>query len=68
MILPGITIGEFAMVGAGAVVTSDVRAHQLVLGNPAKPAGWVCACGGRLDDAFTCITCNTVTRIDGLSS
>ncbi|TWX67636.1 acyltransferase [Colwellia sp. C1TZA3] len=35
-ILPGITIGEFAMVGAGAVVTKDVKAHALVVGNPAK--------------------------------
>ncbi|AWB56326.1 acyltransferase [Colwellia sp. Arc7-D] len=35
-ILPGITIGEFAMIGAGAVVTKDVKAHSLVVGNPAK--------------------------------
>lgn len=36
-ILPGITIGEFATVGAGAVVTKDVEAHSVVVGNPAKP-------------------------------
>lgn len=35
-VLPGITIGEYAMVGAGAVVTKDVPAHAVVLGNPAK--------------------------------
>ena len=35
-ILPGITIGEFAMVGAGAVVTKDVKAHSIVVGNPAR--------------------------------
>jgi acetyltransferase-like isoleucine patch superfamily enzyme len=35
-ILPGVTIGAFAMVGAGAVVTKDVKAHTLVVGNPAK--------------------------------
>ena len=35
-ILPGLTIGEFAMVGAGSVVTKDVKAHVLVVGNPAK--------------------------------
>ena len=35
-LLPGITIGEFAMVGAGAVVTQDVPAHSVVVGNPAK--------------------------------
>ena len=35
-ILPGITIGEFAMVGAGAVVTKDVKPHTTVVGNPAR--------------------------------
>ena len=35
-ILPGVTIGENAMVGAGAVVTKDVKAHSVVVGNPAK--------------------------------
>jgi UDP-2-acetamido-3-amino-2,3-dideoxy-glucuronate N-acetyltransferase len=36
-ILPGITIGEYALVGAGAVVTKDVPAHSTVVGNPARP-------------------------------
>ncbi len=45
---PGLTLGEFSMVGMGAVVTRDVLAHQLVVGNPARPAGWVCRCGERL--------------------
>jgi acetyltransferase-like isoleucine patch superfamily enzyme len=40
----GITIGEFALVGAGAVVTRDVRPHALVLGNPARQRGYVCHC------------------------
>ena len=44
-IVCGITLGEWSVVGAGAVVTHDVLAHQLVLGNPARPAGWVCNCG-----------------------
>jgi UDP-2-acetamido-3-amino-2,3-dideoxy-glucuronate N-acetyltransferase len=35
-ILPGITIGEFAMIGAGAVVTQDVKPHSTVVGNPAR--------------------------------
>jgi acetyltransferase-like isoleucine patch superfamily enzyme len=39
------TIGCYAMVGAGAVVTHDVPAHALVFGNPARVAGWVCSCG-----------------------
>ena len=42
---PGITLGEFSMVGMGSVVTRDVAPYSLVLGNPARPAGWVCACG-----------------------
>lgn len=42
---PGIEIGEFAMVGMGAVVTRSVLAHQLAVGCPARASGWVCACG-----------------------
>ena len=37
----GITVGEYAMVGAGAVVTKDVPAYAVVMGNPAKQTGWV---------------------------
>lgn len=44
-ILPGLEIGVWAMVAAGAVVTRSVEAHELVLGNPARRAGWVCRCG-----------------------
>ncbi len=44
----GITIGEFAMVAAGAVVTREVPAHGLVRGNPARLHGAVCACGQSL--------------------
>jgi UDP-2-acetamido-3-amino-2,3-dideoxy-glucuronate N-acetyltransferase len=48
-IVCGITIGEYAFVGAGAVVTKDVPAHALVVGVPARQVGWVCACGTRLE-------------------
>ncbi len=41
----GIELGEHCLVGAGAVVTRSVAPHQVVLGNPARPAGWVCRCG-----------------------
>lgn len=47
-ILPGIRIGCYAMVGAGSVVTRDVVDYSLVYGNPARFAGWVCACGNNL--------------------
>jgi UDP-2-acetamido-3-amino-2,3-dideoxy-glucuronate N-acetyltransferase len=40
-IVCGVVIGQFAMIGAGAVVTKDVPDHALVLGNPAKQVGWV---------------------------
>lgn len=47
-LLCGIKIGAYSMVGAGSVVTTDVRQHGLVYGNPARIHGYVCRCGGRL--------------------
>ena len=47
-ILCGIMIGEFAFIGAGAVVTKDVKAYSLVVGNPAKHIGWMSEFGHRL--------------------
>ena len=46
----GVTIGRFALIGAGALVTHDVPAHALVFGNPARQQGWVCSCARRLTD------------------
>lgn len=51
IVVAGHDIGPYAMVGAGAVVTHDVPAHALVVGNPARRIGWVCVCGERLVDA-----------------
>lgn len=48
VILGGVTIGRFALVGAGSVVTNNVCDHGLVYGNPAKLVGFVCKCGNKL--------------------
>lgn len=48
-IVCGVTIGEYAFVGAGAVATHNVPAHALVVGVPARQMGWVCRCGLRLE-------------------
>ena len=48
VILPGLTIGRWAMVAAGSLVSHDVPDHALVAGNPARPAGYVCSCGRTL--------------------
>lgn len=57
VIVTGVTIGRWALVGAGAVVTKDVPDFGLVLGNPARLAGYVCRCASRLTAALTCRRC-----------
>ncbi len=59
-IVCGITIGRYAFVGAGAVVTKDVPDHALVVGNPGRVTGWMCLCGVKLHvngDKTTCQAC-----------
>jgi len=63
-IVCGVTIEEQAMVGAGAVVTHNVPAHALVVGNPARQVGWMCACGERLGDDLVCRLCGRRFRND----
>jgi len=53
-IVCGHQIGAFAFVGAGAVVTADVAPHALVVGNPARPIGWMSHDGERLDSDLVC--------------
>lgn len=56
-IVCGHSLGKWSMVAAGAVVTKDVPNYALVSGVPAKQIGWVCECGGRLEEPFICEKC-----------
>jgi UDP-2-acetamido-3-amino-2,3-dideoxy-glucuronate N-acetyltransferase len=49
VIVCGHTIGNYAMIGAGAVITKNVQDYALIVGNPGKWIGWVCQCGLRLN-------------------
>jgi UDP-2-acetamido-3-amino-2,3-dideoxy-glucuronate N-acetyltransferase len=53
-IVCGVTIGENAFVGAGTVIIRDVPAYALMVGNPARRIGWMCACAHKLPAALTC--------------
>lgn len=56
-IICGVEIGRYAFIGAGAVVTRSVPDHQVVVGNPARPVGWVCTCAHGLDEELLCGRC-----------
>jgi dTDP-4-amino-4,6-dideoxygalactose transaminase/acetyltransferase-like isoleucine patch superfamily enzyme len=56
-IVCGITIGKYAFVGAGAVVTKDVPDHALMVGNPARQTGWMCECGEKINPRMVCSVC-----------
>ncbi|CAN5469329.1 acyltransferase [soil metagenome] len=67
-IVCGSTLGEYAFIGAGAVVAADVPAFALMVGVPARRIGWMCQCGERLADtgAGTCIVCgSSYDLVDG---
>jgi UDP-2-acetamido-3-amino-2,3-dideoxy-glucuronate N-acetyltransferase len=66
-VLCGTTIGGYALVGAGAVVTEDVPAYALMVGVPARRIGWVCRCGVTLvgtGSNFACPACGTGYALD----
>jgi dTDP-4-amino-4,6-dideoxygalactose transaminase/acetyltransferase-like isoleucine patch superfamily enzyme len=66
-IVCGHDIGEYAFVGAGATVTRAVPAYALVVGTPAKRAGWMCRCGTKLPEgpSVGCVACGALYMIDG---
>jgi len=74
-VICGHTIGAFAFIGAGAVVTKDIPDYALIVGNPGRITGWMCECGVKLaigstaPKEATCGTCSKryVTRDGGLS-
>ncbi len=65
-VLCGVTVGEWAMAGSGSVITKDIPAYGLVVGNPARLIGFVCSCGERLIEkevsesgvSMHCLHCN----------
>lgn len=66
VVLPGVTIGEWALIGAGSVVTRDIADYVLAFGNPARIRGVVCACGRPLDGDVgfeACGVCGTSYEI-----
>jgi UDP-2-acetamido-3-amino-2,3-dideoxy-glucuronate N-acetyltransferase len=68
VVVCGNTIGEFALVGAGAVVTRDVAPYALVLGNPGRRRGWVCQCGLVLDESLSCrCGCRYAAKGEGIA-
>lgn len=57
-VLCGITIGKFALIGAGAVVIKDIPNYSIQVGNPSRHVGWVCECGEKLGKNFKCNSCH----------
>jgi len=54
VIMPGVIVGQFAMISAGSVVSKDVPDHAIFVGNPARMVGYACRCGRKLDENLGC--------------
>ena len=69
VVVCGVTLGRYAFVGSGSVVTRDVPDFGLVYGNPARRTGWMCQCGVRLefadDDKAACQACGWTYALEG---
>ena len=63
-IVCGVTIGRYAFIGAGAVVTRNVPDYALVVGNPGKQIGCMCECGEKLDEKLKCTVCGKTYQRD----
>lgn len=59
----GHSLGEYALIGAGSVVTKDVLPHAVVVGNPAERIGWACRCGELLPASGACSRCGDVYEL-----
>lgn len=62
-IICGNTIGRWSFIASGAVVTTDVLDHALMVGVPAKQKGWVCECGTILNNELNCSECHKEYRL-----
>ncbi len=67
-IICGHTIGRYALIGAGAVVTKDIPDYALVIGNPARISGYVCRCGYKMVEdgdsgRYTCVRCGEKQQV-----
>jgi predicted dehydrogenase/acetyltransferase-like isoleucine patch superfamily enzyme len=62
-IVCGHTIGSYAFIAAGAVVTKDVPDYALMMGNPSRQKGWLCQCGNKLDGKYKCPQCGQKYKI-----
>lgn len=63
-IVCGVVIGEYALIGAGAVITKNVKNHAIMMGVPAKQEGWACRCGNKLSEELYCQQCGAYYTLE----